>query len=353
MKKFDKSLIARNVGSSWVSLGTNVVTEIIVSPYILHHIGDEAFGIWVLIFSTTGYYGLFDLGIRSSIVRYVARYTATAEYEELNRLISTAMFSYAAIGLAAMIVTVIACRYIDSIFRIPTALVGDSRWLLLMVGGSIAVGFPLGVFSGILEGLQKFYLLNLVNILSTTLRAVLIIVALNRGGGLIVIAFITVLLPLGNSIVNAVAALRQLKIRVHRKYVDTSTLRLIAGYSSTTLLITVASRLRFKTDALVIGTFVSASAITYFSIGSRLVEYCAELVGSLAQIFIPMSSQSQAKGDIDGLRKIFILGNRACAFIIFPITAILTFLGKSVIEAWVGPSTSLEAIRYCWCFSIR
>jgi len=167
-----------------------------------------------------------------------------------------------------------------------------TRIFVPLLGGSIAVGFPLGVFSGILEGLQKFYLLNLVNILSTTLRAVLIIVALNRGGGLIVIAFITVLLPLGNSIVNAVAALRQLKIRVHRKYVDTSTLRLIAGYSSTTLLITVASRLRFKTDALVIGTFVSASAITYFSIGSRLVDYCGELVSSLANIHFYVESVS-------------------------------------------------------------
>jgi O-antigen/teichoic acid export membrane protein len=50
-----------------------------------------------------------------------------------------------------------------------------------------------------------------------------------------------------------------------------------------------------------------------------------------------MSSQSQAQGDLDGLRKIFVLGNRACAFIILPISAILTILGKSVIEAWVGP----------------
>jgi O-antigen/teichoic acid export membrane protein len=31
------------------------------------------------------------------------------------------------------------------------------------------------------------------------------------------------------------------------------------------------------------------------------------------------------------------VGNRACAFIIFPITAVLTVLGKSVIEAWMGP----------------
>jgi O-antigen/teichoic acid export membrane protein len=114
-------------------------------------------------------------------------------------------------------------------------------------------------------------------------------------------------------------------------------LRRIASYSGTTFLIIVAGRLRFKTDALVIGTFVSAAAVTYFTIGSRLVDYASETVSSLAQIFVPMTSQSQAKGDLDALRKIFVLGNRACAFIILPITAILTILGKSVIEAWVGP----------------
>ena len=36
-------------------------------------------------------------------------------------------------------------------------------------------------------------------------------------------------------------------------------------------MIIVAGRLRFKTDAMVIGTMVSAAAVTYFTIGSRLV----------------------------------------------------------------------------------
>ncbi len=76
--KFDKRQILRNVGSSWFALGVNVLVGIFLSPYILHRLGDEAFGLWILIFSATGYYGLFDLGIRSSIVRYVAKYSATA-----------------------------------------------------------------------------------------------------------------------------------------------------------------------------------------------------------------------------------------------------------------------------------
>ena len=290
-----------------------------------------------MIFSVTGYYGLFDLGIRSSIVRYIAKYSATNEMEELNRLVNTAMFSYTGIGIVSMTITLIAAYSMNRIFHIPPEFVSTARWLLLMAGTAVSVGFPLGVFGGILEGLQRFYLINLTSVGSTLVRAMLIVIALRHGRGLLTVALITVSLPLFGSLINAAAAFRHLHLRFGAQYVDRSSFRRIASYSGTTFLIIVGGRLRFRTDALVIGTFVSAAAVTYFTIGSRLVDYASEVVNSLAQIFVPMSSQSQAKGDLDALRKIFVVGNRACAFIVFPITAILTILGKSVIEAWVGP----------------
>lgn len=335
--KFDKGQILKNVGSSWFALGVNVLVGIFLSPYIIHHLGDDAFGLWVIIFSITGYYGLFDLGIRSSIIRYVAKFSATDERDEMNRLINTAMFSYSCIGVVAMAITLLVAHYVYSIRGIEPAFVGTARWLLLMVGTAVSLGFPLGVFGGILEGLQRFYLLNFTSISATLLRALLIVVALQHGRGLLTVALITVALPLLGGLVNAVAAFRLLRLRLGPQYVSMASLRKIASYSGTTFIIIVATRLRFKTDALVIGTLVSTAAVTYFTIGSRLVDYASDLVSSLAQIFVPMSSQSDAKGDLDGLRKILIVGNRACAFIIFPITAIFTVLGKSVIEAWVGP----------------
>jgi O-antigen/teichoic acid export membrane protein len=49
-----------------------------------------------------------------------------------------------------------------------------------------------------------------------------------------------------------------------------------------------------------------------------------------------MSSESEAIGETDRLRRIFIAGNRMCALIMFPLCALLVVLGKSVIELWVG-----------------
>jgi O-antigen/teichoic acid export membrane protein len=337
MRKFEKRQIIKNVGSSWFALAVNILIGIFLSPFILHRLGDAAFGIWVLVFSLTGYYGIFDFGIRSSIIRYVSKYTATQDLDEVSGLINTAMFTYTCVGAACLVITVVGCMYIDRFFKIPSTFRSTAQWLLLLVGASVALGFPMGVFGGMLEGLQKFYVLNWTNIVfSGLLRVILIVFYLNRGYGLLAVAVITVGLPFAGSIVRAVVALRALPVRFSRRYINRDAFRRMANYSGVTFMIVIAWRLRFKTDAVVIGTFLSSAAITYFYAGSRLVDYAGEVVSSLAQIFVPMSSQSDAAGNADRLRKIFIAGNRACAFVIFPITAIFIILGKSIIEAWVG-----------------
>jgi len=336
MLKIDKRQILQNIGSSWGALGTNVLIGVFLSPFILHRLGDAAFGIWVLIFSVTGYYGVFDLGIRSSVVRFVSKFSATKDIESLARVINTSLFAYAIIGAVAMLLTLLGVYFVDSIFKIPRDFLGTARWVFLIAGTSIALGFPLGVFGGALEGLQRFYLINWMNIGSTLIRAGAIVFALTHGYGLIALALITTLLPLLTSLIRAWIALRILKTPIGVHYVTRSTGHLIANYSGLTFMILVASQLRFQTDEIVIGTFLSTSAITFFSIGARIVDYASNVILCISQLFVPMSSQSHAVGDAQGLRKILIAGNRACAFVIFPITASLVIMGKSIIEVWVG-----------------
>lgn len=337
MRKLEKLEIIKNVGSSWFALAVNIVVGVFISPFILHRLGDTAFGLWVLIFSLTGYYGIFDFGIRSSIVRYVSKYTATRDIQEVSGLINTAMFTYSGVGILSLLITLAGSLYIDRLFKIPANFHSTAAWLLLIVGTSVAVGFPLGVFGGMLEGLQKFYIINWTNIVfSGLVRAGLIVFFLSRGYGLLTVAIITVGLPIVSSLVRAAVALRSLPIKLRWKYVDRNSFRHMANYSGVTFMVIIAARLRLKSDAVVIGTFLSSAAITYFYAGSRLVDYAGEVVSSLAQIFVPMSSQSDAAGNIDRLRKIFIVGNRACALTIFPITVFFVILGKSIIGVWLG-----------------
>jgi O-antigen/teichoic acid export membrane protein len=336
MRRFEKIQFINNVGSSWFALGVNVAVGVFLTPFILHRLGDVAYGIWVLIFSITGYYGLFDLGIRSSIVRYASKFAATDSKDELAKLINTSLFTYGGIGIVSLLVTIVLFAYVDNIFKVPAELHTAARWLLLMVGASVAFGFPLGVFGGFLDGLQRFDVNNWTSVGSNLLRAALIVAALDNGRGLLTIALITVVLPLITSLVRGIIAFRIYPVALGLKYVDRATFRMMASYSGVTLIIMIAGRLKFKTDTIVIGTMLSAAAITYFNIAGRIVDYAGEIVTSLAQNFLPMASQSEAKGSMEHLRKVFVTGNRLCAFTIFPVTAVLLILGKSIIEAWVG-----------------
>lgn len=336
MHKFEKRQIIKNIGSSWFALGNNILVGIFLSPFILHRLGDSAFGVWVLTFSITGYYGLFDLGIRSSIVRYVSKYLATGSREDLAKLVNTALFGYGCVGVVSLVVTGFLSSYMSTLFRIPPEFRSSTHLLIWMVGASVALGFPLGVVGGFLEGMQRFEILNWTNVVSTLLRALLIVLALQHGRGLLTITFITVALPLIASVVRGFIVLRLCPVSFGWKYIDRSTFRKIVHYSSTTFMIMVAGRLKFRTDEIVIGSMLSAAAITYFNIGARMVDYAGGVVNSLAQNFLPVASQSEATGNISRLRKLFVAGNRFCAFTIFPITASLLILGKSVIEVWVG-----------------
>lgn len=336
MHRSEKLRILKNVGSGWFSLGVNVLVGISLSPFILHHLGDAAFGLWVLILSITGHYGLFDLGIRSSLVRYVSKFAATGDTEALAKLINTSLFTYSCIGLLSFLVTLAGVSCVNSLFRIPPNLHSTAPWLLLIVGTAVSLGFPLGIAAGILEGLQRFYILNWTNVAVPLLRAILLVFVLNRGHGLLVVAVITVSLPLISSVLRSIIALRLLSIPLGRRYVDRAAFREIATYGGITFIVILANQLRFQTDEIVIGIMLSSAAITYFNIGARIVDYAVQMVVQLAQIFVPMSSESEAIGDLERLRKIFIAGNRVCAFIMFPICATLIILGKSVIEVWVG-----------------
>src|SRR5208337_110159 len=336
MRKLEKRHILKNVGSSWSALGLNVMVGIFLSPFILHHLGDAAFGIWVLIFSVTGYYGLFDLGIRSSIIRYVSKYTATDDREKLTQFVNTALFTYTGIGVVSMVLTALLSSSVEHVFKIPPGMHAQARLLLLMVGASVSLGFPLGVFGGMLEGLNRFYILNWTSIGATLARTALIVYFLNRGYGLLTVALLTIVFPIISSVLRGIIVFRLCPVPLGLKHVDRASFRHMANYGGATFVVLVASRLRFRTDALVLGTMMSTVAVTYFNIGSRIVDYAGEFVASLAQVFVPMSSQSEATGKLDRVRKIYIAGNRVCAFLILPITAILIILGKHIIRIWVG-----------------
>ena len=93
--------------SSIFSLFVQVVIGIFLVPYILHHLTKELYGIWAITGSLFGYASLVSLGLNSAVNRYVPKYFVQEDWEKMNRVINTALFTYlagAALILGATII---------------------------------------------------------------------------------------------------------------------------------------------------------------------------------------------------------------------------------------------------------
>lgn len=335
----------KNVGTTWFSLGVNVVVSIILTPLILHRLGDEGYGLWALVFSFAGYFNIFDFGLRSAVIRYVSRFYAKRDYEQLARYVNTILFIFNCITVFLVVATIGASWYVTSIFRISPGLHHTARLLFLIVGCSFALQFPGDVFAGILGGIQEFWWENWVKVIAGVLRLVLILVVLDHGLGLLSISIVAVGLSLASYASYILIALRRLPLRFVPKFSDFSTLKEILSYSTTTFASIVAGGLTSTAGNTLIGIFLSAAAITPFAIAMKFVQYINRIIQASSQIFTPMSSHFDATGELGRLRRVFIVGNRACAFVAFPACLGILWLGKSAIEVWVGA-------KYGWCYGL-
>jgi O-antigen/teichoic acid export membrane protein len=331
-----KAQAVRNVSATWLSLLVHALVSFFLSPFVLHRLGDAAFSVWILVFSLTGYFGLLDFGIRSSIVRYVARFIAVGDDDQLGRFLATSVAFYLSVALVVLVLTTIGSAYLPALFKIPPELLRTARLLFWLGGLSVAMTFPLSVFAGVMEGLQKFAHVQLTFMFATLLRGLAVVIALSQGGGLLALAAVTIGTNICGYLVLMWMAYQKLPLQMILRRPDPHVLHKMVGYGAFAFLIAVAEKLRFQSDAIVIGAFLSSTAITYYSVASRLVEYSTSAVRSLAQIVTPMSSQFHATGDRGRLCRLLIVGNRACALVVFPLAVTLVVCGRSVIEVWVG-----------------
>jgi O-antigen/teichoic acid export membrane protein len=326
----------KNVGATWLALVMHGAVGLVLSPLILHRLGDEAFSVWVLVFALAGYFGLLDLGIRSSIVKYTAKFIASSDLDQLSRYLSTAVAFYTVVAATVLLFTAVGWFYVDHFFRVSPGLLTSARLLFVVSGVGVACSFPLSVFTGVLEGLQKFSVLQLTQAGVHLVRAACIVVALTNGKGLLTIGIIAIATNLFGYVILTAVVMRAVPVRLSLAHVERIAFSKMAGYGVFAFLILMAEKLRFQSDAIVIGAFLSASAITAFSIAAKLAEYSGYAVRGMSQIFVPMSSQFDAAGDVSRLRRTLVAGNRACALIVFPLCITLLIMGRSVIEIWVG-----------------
>src|ERR1700730_8733280 len=180
--------IAQNVLSNWVALAITTVVGFFLSPFVVHHLGNLTYGVWVIIMSLVSYMNLLDLGLRGAVTRFVSKGTAQQDHEAANQAISGALWIRLWISLAIVAAGLVASAAFNHVFTIPVELQQTARIAVLITAVTVAINLWCGVFGGVLVALHRYDLTSSVSILQTVARAAGIVFLLRSGHGIMALA---------------------------------------------------------------------------------------------------------------------------------------------------------------------
>jgi O-antigen/teichoic acid export membrane protein len=343
----------KNIVSNWGGYVFSIVVTFFLSPFVVHHLGNSAYGVWVLMVSLTGYLGLLDLGVRGAVTRYVAKFHTLGNHEEASRVASSSIAIFSAAGAVAVLLAgglaVGGVRH----FAIPEIYSFQAQVVLTIAGLTVATSLISGVFGGILIGVQRFDLVNLVEILSSGLRALVIVLALRSGQGIVTLALIQLAFSVATGLTNLWMVSRlypQLRIRIG--LATRAHFGLIFSFSLYSFLLQVFSYLILYTDAVVIGIFLPVSAITFFSIAGNLIDYSRGLTRGISSAITPLASRLEAEGNLAGLQRVTLNTAGYAAGIIMPIGLTFVLRGSTFIGLWMGAEYAKLSGQVLWVLSL-
>jgi O-antigen/teichoic acid export membrane protein len=338
--------VLRNIGSTWVVTVVTIAATYLLTPFVIHQLGREGYGIWTLITSLTGYINLLALGVPMACVRYLAQHVAERDNHKINEAIGSCAGLYLMMGAVAVVVGFGLTWLLVRVYNIPPNLHQDAVvacGLMVLVVSSAFIGL---LPEGILFAHHDFVLRNVVRIGGVLLRLSLTIGLLAMQATLVVLAAVQLVCFLFDFSVSLVLIKRRYPtVRISLGDFDRRMVRQILSFSLYVLLLNAGVRLCFETDALVIGAFVDVGAIPYYAVANSLIVYLMDFVIAIAAVIMPMTTRLRTEGDWGQLRQIFLTWSKVALSISVMVGLFLIVLGPKFIGWWIDPSFEQPAGR--------
>lgn len=338
-----------------VDLGVLLAASFMVTPILVHSLGDRLYGFWTLAGSIVGYYGFLDLGLSAAATKYMSETLGRGDESELDAVASTAQYLFSGLALVVLAATgasALACPYLIA----DPAEASLMARLILIIGASAAVGFPTKVYQGLLMAGLRYDYLAAISVARSVLLNAAIYAALRAGYGVLSVAVVTLVV----TIVQREAIYRACRARFPRLQVkfsrfERSRIRAMFDFGSKMLVCQVGDILRYRVDSVVIAAFLGAARVTPYAVAVRLAEGSSQLITSFTGTMLPVFSRYQGRGDFDGIRAALLKVTRLSAVMTTFVGLSAAFYGRPFIHRWMGPgfdeSWVIEAIL-CGAFLV-
>jgi O-antigen/teichoic acid export membrane protein len=330
-------LFARNISTRYVAIFIDGAIGVVLLPFNIAHLGPSSYGLWALTLSVTWFFGVLDLGYGGALVKFIARYRALRDRAALNEIVSTIGLLFSGLGVVTFLVTAAIAWRFQAFFNVSAEQVRTGQRVLLIVGVYLSVQFAFSVFGAIVYGFQRYYRNNIVSIGTSLVVAMVNVLVLSTGHGLVTLVASTTAVRLLSLMLFAWNArhvfpglqMRSALFRVAR-------LREVTGFSIYMAVLDWSAKLNYSSDAIVIGAMLDTTAVAVWTVGQRLAQLAQRLTNQVNDALFPLVVDSDAVERPERLQTILLQSTKLSLALAMPLCVGLIVLAGPLVQRWVG-----------------
>lgn len=253
----------------------------IMTPLVIRGLGEDQYGLWILIVAVFGIGSMMDFGLSSGLARYISRAIGAKDNDDILVHFNTGFFIYCAIGFVALVLSLAGAlaSYLVIHEQHHAKLVAT---VVAVLGLNLTLRFLTLAFRGILTAHLRYDFYSIAASVGLLLANLGIYWLVSRGAGIRGIAVVLLAASLAESLLIVLFAKFTFpKLRLSLDQFDDDAKSRLLGYGWKTVLCQFGNILIYRADPLVIQACLFTSANTFYSVGARLNEYFKQLVSSL------------------------------------------------------------------------
>jgi len=306
----------------------------ILYKFLLNTIGAEQLGIWSLVLAATSVTQIANFGLSGSVVKFVAKYIARGENENVSGVIQTAALSVAAfVGLVLLIGYPIAKWVLGLV--IPDESLPLALSILPYSFLALWIMVITSIFQAGLDGYQRIDLRSLLLMGGAVLHLLLCFV-LAPTYGLIGVAYAGVIQNITILLSSWFLLKRYLPLLPIFPYKwNRGLFKEIIGYGINFQVISVTTMFYDPTTKALLSKFGGLSIVGYYEMASRMVQQFRALIVSANQVLVPAIADLKEKTP-EKIQSVYLTSYQLLFYLALPLYSLIIVCTPIISELWVG-----------------
>ena len=324
---------------SYINLAISSLLPFIYTPIMLGMLGQAEYGLYSLSHSVVGYLSLLSFGFGSTIVRYLAKYRAQNDRENLEKTYGFFLLLYGVLAVLVMAGGWIISGNVRAVFDqgLQQDEIGKMKVLVLLMAFNTALSFPLSVFASVAIAHERYLFRKILDILSTVAGPVANLIALYMGYASVGMALAGTVVSLLLAPVSILYCFRSIKIRPRFARLPKCIVWEMVGFSAFAFIGTLVDMLFWATDKVILGMLASSVAVAVYNVGGTFNSMVMSLSTSISGVLVPrITGMVIAETNKSEWMGLFVKVGRIQFLIIALIVSGFSVFGQTFIDLWAG-----------------